>query len=398
MWSPALPMGILADRRTPDPLMTPLHDPSTTPPTTRRRPPTHRFAGRLLAVAVLLVMTALVAAPTSAQEEPGPERTGEGTSLKADYDEVLGEEAKIEQAADLAAQRRARLMVQIAGVQRELNVTRLELAQATSVFMDAIRERNETRSRLRAAEHRLKVATAELRRQAISSYVAGGTGHETLTVIINRANDVSATGRTLSYASAVVDHQNALVREFTAARAARDRVAARAEAAAQAATDARRGVAEVEAGQQATIDHLNELAKQETAAAAWQELALQQLRARKVAIEARVVALEKDSDGIGMLLADKQEDQPAYTPGSIAFRAPLAKFRVGSGFGMRMHPILHYTRLHAGADLGAPSGTPSPAVATATAWSLGTGTGSRPCTPTSLGCSCTPATRSRRAT
>jgi murein DD-endopeptidase MepM/ murein hydrolase activator NlpD len=332
---------------------------------------------RLLAALVLLVMTALVASPisaTSAQaagigtDDHGSstDELADGTGLKSDYDEVLGEEAKLEQAADLDAQRRAALLVQMAGAQKELDATKAQLAEATADFMGKVRVRNVTRDRLRAAEHRLARATAELRRQAISSYVAGGTDHPTLAIVIASTNDVSATGRTLSYASAVVDHQNALVREFAAARKARDRIAARAEAAAQSATDARDGVAAVADDQQAAVDHLADLARQAAEAAAWRELALQQLRAKKVEIEARVVSLEKESDSIGLLLAERQKDQPAYTPGSIAFRAPLSHFTVGSGFGMRMHPILHYTRLHAGQDLDAPSGAPIMAAASGT--------------------------------
>lgn len=36
---------------------------------------------------------------------------------------------------------------------------------------------------------------------------------------------------------------------------------------------------------------------------------------------------------------------------------PVAGGRLGSGFGMRMHPILHYRRMHKGVDIGARSGT-----------------------------------------
>ena len=40
----------------------------------------------------------------------------------------------------------------------------------------------------------------------------------------------------------------------------------------------------------------------------------------------------------------------------------LPGYAIGSDAGWRFHPILHYTRCHAGADISAPSGTPIHAV------------------------------------
>ncbi|WP_310530455.1 M23 family metallopeptidase [Novosphingobium sp.] len=53
-------------------------------------------------------------------------------------------------------------------------------------------------------------------------------------------------------------------------------------------------------------------------------------------------------------------------------RTPVEGARISSHFGMRFHPVLHYTRLHGGIDLAAPTGTPIYAA------SAGTITAARP--------------------
>ena len=134
-----------------------------------------RLPLRLAPLLALLLLGAVVAPATWAQDQDGgADGMGEGTELRSSYDEVLDEEAALEEAVDLAATRRARLLVDIATVQRELDATRAKLDEATRSLQAAVRKRDVARAALRAAERRLTRATEQLHAQAVSSYVDRG--------------------------------------------------------------------------------------------------------------------------------------------------------------------------------------------------------------------------------
>ena len=68
------------------------------------------------------------------------------------------------------------------------------------------------------------------------------------------------------------------------------------------------------------------------------------------------------TDGVGPVSAD-------------GWGKPMENLRVGSPYGMRHHPILKYSRLHDGIDIGAPTGTPLYAMAEGTLIFSGTNSG-----------------------
>lgn len=91
--------------------------------------------------------------------------------------------------------------------------------------------------------------------------------------------------------------------------------------------------------------------------------ALRAIQGRKALVEGRINSMNRTSDGVSLLLATVQADQPDWEPGAMEITTPLPGVVPSSSFGMRAHPILGITRLHAGADLGVPTGTPIHAVA-----------------------------------
>jgi len=85
--------------------------------------------------------------------------------------------------------------------------------------------------------------------------------------------------------------------------------------------------------------------------------ALREVQGQKAVVEGRINSMNRASDGIQQILAGIQADQEDWFPGSVEVSNPLPGVKPSSPFGMRHHPILGVDRLHAGCDMGAPSGT-----------------------------------------
>jgi murein DD-endopeptidase MepM/ murein hydrolase activator NlpD len=100
------------------------------------------------------------------------------------------------------------------------------------------------------------------------------------------------------------------------------------------------------------------------------------IAARKSAEQKRVAALQVQQTKLATLLRARARARARTTRHSAAGHAASSNGSgrlsypvsapVTSGFGYRYHPILHYYRLHAGTDFGAPCGTPVRAAAPGT--------------------------------
>lgn len=90
--------------------------------------------------------------------------------------------------------------------------------------------------------------------------------------------------------------------------------------------------------------------------ASQQELLISRLETDQAALEAAQAQLARDSEEIATLIRQKVAAATGVIRGTGVFVFPV-NGRITSGFGYRRHPILGTSRLHAGVDFGAPSGT-----------------------------------------
>ena len=299
----------------------------------------------------------VLAAPAAPARPAAPRQDASAAELKAEWDEVLGKEAALVRAVEEAQVERLKLTAEIQAInvtvlrtEQELQKARLELAaaQRTARIQTALRRR---------ADKKVAVATDRLRRQIVASYVTGGADSGMVEALLKATNGEEA-GQAMAYSSAVVDDTDSLVRELEVARSARRKADRSARRAASKAAARRDDVDTAKRAIEADRDDKQRLVDQVNAQYLLEAQALRQAQGRKALIESRINAENRTSDGVALLLAERQQDQEDWTPGSVTITTPLPGVEVSSPFGMRHHPILGIDRLHAGADLGGSTGDP----------------------------------------
>jgi murein DD-endopeptidase MepM/ murein hydrolase activator NlpD len=284
--------------------------------------------------------------------------TLEGTSenlVKAAVDLKRAQSEQVDADAELAAARAE--VAEAVSQDREL-ADRLALAQAALAkagrdLASGRQRESQTRSRL-----------GSLAREA---YV--GSGLSGLSIALSAESPEQFTDR-MNVAETALRQQNGAIARIEVQRAdlraRRYRLAAAQQEVADLKQESevlldRRRSAEAAAG--AAAAEVRELV-------AVQARSVRTIAARKSAERKRIAALQVEQDKLAKLLRARAKHRSAGSSGppsngsgrlSYPVLAPIT-----SGFGYRYHPILHYSRLHAGTDFGASCGTPVRAAAPGT--------------------------------
>lgn len=323
----------------------------------------HHASGRpraaaLATLAALIVV--LFGAPSGGVPvrgaRPGQDAPSEGNSeLKDEYDEVLGQEsallaqlAETQAAKAKATEELADLATKTTEMQFQLLSASEELTQAETLSAIRTEER-------RVAEQKVESAVTRLRAQIVASYVSGGDDSSVLEAVLNADNGEEA-GKVLAFGRAITDTTQTLVDDLEAARAEKRTADEEAKAAKAAAETHKEEVSVATTFLAAARDQKEALVAEQSLQILAEGNTLSEIRSRKVLVESRINALSRASDGVQLILADLQQGQPDFVPGEVPIDNPLPGVRVSSPFGMRHHPILNIDRLHAGCDLGSPTG------------------------------------------
>lgn len=276
--------------------------------------------------------------------------------LIGEFEAAAAEEARTLEELSEALGQLGELNAQLAALQVRLGEVQLRLASARAdAGFAAVRQAiaGESLDDVSAA---LAAEEDQLRRQAVEAYMGGGEIALATTAVVSGLESYSDVETAREYAEAIINSQLTTIDQVDALRVAvvsLGEVVAAIELAADA--DAER-VSVIEAQVDALIVQQRELvaeAELETEAIA-QRIAAIQERKQAYAEELRITGA--GGGAIGEMLRNRQADQDPPTDPFGTLAMPLARTRLGSPFGPRVHPIFSDTRLHTGIDMSGGSG------------------------------------------
>ncbi len=303
-----------------------------------------------------LTGNARTTAPTTAPGTPNrSDSAGDNDRevLHDDYDQVLAQEAvALNQLADTIEKRQG-VEQQLYSLELQVQATGVKLDQATVALAQANLAKSQAMIALAQAETQLTASKTDLTSQVLTNYVTGGQEDGVGSALTGREQK---DGQTQTYASAVVRHQKAVIRDYRDAKAERDR---QAKLAADAEGQARMGRDDIASFKSALDQRKVQQVKVQQGLLTQQRAEQAQfndLDKTKAQIVAKVVGLARDGDGITAMVNQAQVGQVPFTFPLLPLIDPTPGAAYTQGFGPQKQPVMGVQGSHPGIDLAGPAG------------------------------------------
>ena len=240
----------------------------------------------------------------------------------------------------------------LVAVRSRLAATRARLAATQGRLNATRREKKKVAAALAETQTRLRAREVTLARRMVADYRRGPAGYASVLLGARSMSDLLTRAY---FIKAVVRYDARLIEDIKADREAVLRWKARVDEKASEVETLRRDLASQQAEEWRDVVQQKSL--------------LAEARARRAELEDTLNALEEDSAHIAARLRALDATPEGRARRLVAFTGGFVRPVPGgivSNYGMRFHPILKRSRLHAGVDMSGSTGTPIVAAAAGT--------------------------------
>ena len=303
------------------------------------------------AACVLLTAALLVPAWGGLARQVRAAAQSEIDALKAEQAEsqVRQEELK-EQLAGVkedqaaAQQKRQLLQQQLEAINAELDSINAQISYYDGEIARKEAERREAEAKEQAQYERFCERVRAMEEEGTVSYWSILFNAESFSDLLDRLADIDA----------VMDYDNQVMEELTAAREELEQVQAELESARAEEQAVKEQQEAKKAEQQAKVDEAEELLAELNANVEEVNRLLEEEDAAAAAIQADIEKKQAE------LEAQRQEENVTLPPSSSGYQWPLpaSNLKLTSAFGYRIHPVTHVPHSHTGIDVAATTGTP----------------------------------------
>lgn len=316
---------------------------------------------RKSAIAVLLLsLTLLFALDMAVVPAHGkaPSRKARRAALKKRLASVRANAHQTQKELKQAKREEAQIHADLVAIRAKLTATRNKLSETKARLERTRTEQKKAQAALAVYQKRLKNREISLAKRMAANYRQGPVRYASVLLASRSMGDLLTRGR---FVRGVMEYDAKLITEIKADRQAvltwKQTIDAKA--------------AEIETEKRELAQRQAEEAQDAIA----ERALLAEAKAKRAELEDELDALQDDSSAIAARIHALSETEGGRARQLIAFTGKFVRPVPGgitSGFGMRFHPILHRSRLHAGCDFGGGTGTPIVAVASGTVVYAGT--------------------------